>query len=181
MKNIVLLCISVFLLSSQNMAQTGSISGKVMYDKTNFTARIDSCQLTLFLDGNPVAVANTDSQGNYLFENLNPGTYLLKVTLCNKAWGGGGNTDALLILRHFVGMPPLLTGLRLKAAYVDNNSYVNPVDALMIAKRFVGMISTFPSGDWVFEEFTLESNDQPVVQNIRGLCVGDVNASFNPF
>ena len=97
-----------------------------------------------------------------------------------KPWGGVNSTDALLILKHYVGMIQL-TGVRLLAADVVNNGYVNTVDALAVQKRFIGSISTFPAGDWYFENpYLVLDGSISVTQDIKGLCYGDADGSYNP-
>jgi hypothetical protein len=53
------------------------------------------------------------------------------------------------------------------------------LDALYIKLRTVGMISTYPAGDWKFTDvsFVLTA---PMTQDLQGLCVGDVNDSYIP-
>jgi hypothetical protein len=53
------------------------------------------------------------------------------------------------------------------------------LDALYIKLRTVGMISSYPAGDWKFTDvsFTLTA---PINQDLQGLCVGDVNDSYIP-
>ncbi len=80
-------------------------------------------------------------------------------------------------MRHF-GKLVTLTGLRLKAADTDTSEYVSGVDALIIAQRMVFMIDYYPSGDWVFEEDQITVNGANVVHNFKGLCFGDINASY---
>jgi len=55
------------------------------------------------------------------------------------------------------------------------------VDALLIAKRFVGLITAFDIPDWSFEipEVPLTGSSNLNV-TIKGLCSGDVNGSFIP-
>ena len=41
-------------------------------------------------------------------------------------------------------------------------------------------IQCFKAGDWVFENPTISLSGSSLVQNIRGLCLGDVNSSYVP-
>jgi len=86
----------------------------------------------------------------------------------------------LLITKHSVGIT-YLNGLREKAADIDNSAYVNTFDALGVQRRFIQMITSFPSGDWAFDKPVI--NLSGAVQqdvNIKAVCFGDVNASFVP-
>jgi hypothetical protein len=87
--------------------------------------------------------------------------------------------DAQMILRHFVHMTTL-SGIRLQAADVDLSNSINSIDALLVAKRFTGIVTQFPAGDWVFEPATITYQGIKLTKNIKGLCSGDVNASYNP-
>ncbi|MCX6271613.1 MAG: HYR domain-containing protein [Bacteroidetes bacterium] len=120
----------------------------------------------------------TDSLGRYQVYDICPGIYILKVD-CDKPWGGVNSADAMLVLKHFTGISPL-TGLRLLAADVNGSGFPNGVDALRISKRFVGAVNNFVVGDWLFESDTVEIlSDESILPTIRGICYGDVNASYN--
>ncbi|MHC1706706.1 MAG: M6 family metalloprotease domain-containing protein [Bacteroidales bacterium] len=126
-----------------------------------------------------VATTTTDNLGHYAFNGIAQGTYKLAPS-STKAWGGVNSTDALLIMKHFVGMT-YLYGLPLKAANVDNFTAINSLDAFLVQKRTVGLITSFPVGDWTFENPTIVVNGlAPINQNIKSLTVGDVNSSFTP-
>lgn len=126
-----------------------------------------------------VMQTTTNSNGYYQFTNVDPGSYTLEVT-STKAWGGVNSTDALIIMRHFVGLSPL-TGIRLKAGDVDASTNVNSVDALYVQRRSVGLLNSFPAGDWTFEQASVSVDGfNTVTKNISGLCYGDVNASYTP-
>jgi len=105
--------------------------------------------------------------GAYQYDNLWNATYNLIPTI-TKLWGGINSTDALAMMKHFVGLI-YLHGIYLQAGDVDMTGYVNSADALMTQKRYIGMITSFPSGNWTWED-----NDI----NIFGL--GDVNGSYTP-
>ncbi len=126
-----------------------------------------------------VSETTTTGSGSYEFDNLAPGTYQVN-PVCVKPWGGVNSTDALLIMKHFVGMS-LLSGLNLKASDLDNNNVTNALDALYAQKRSVGMINSFPSGDWAFIRPTVVFDGQTILNiPIQGLTYGDVNNSFVP-
>ncbi|MCX6272932.1 MAG: carboxypeptidase regulatory-like domain-containing protein [Bacteroidetes bacterium] len=157
--------------------QPRKISGRVLYDNAANTPL--NGVLVMLNSGYTLAQVNTNANGYYQFLGLDPGVYQL-IVLCYKPWGGVNAVDALTILRHFVGMETL-SGLRLKAADVDFTEYVNSGDALQVLMRFTGIITTFPLGDWIFEDVMIElDGTMNITRNIRGLCVGDVNRSYIP-
>lgn len=155
------------------------ISGVVTYNNQANTP-IAGAVVTLKQGNVVVSTDTTDASGNYSFSSCPSGSCELTVT-SNLTWGGGAATDALSILRHFTGMQ-LLTDLHFLAADINGDHAVNAIDALMIEKRFVGMITTFPVGDWIFDPvtFTYPQTD-PIIININGLCYGDVNGSYIPY
>ncbi|MCX6271482.1 MAG: C25 family cysteine peptidase [Bacteroidetes bacterium] len=165
---------SVFVL----IVAFNEISGQITYSNTVHTP-LNNITVQLKSGSSVVAVTTTDSTGNYLFENIPLGSYLID-PVCTKEWGGCNATDALMIMKHFVGLIHL-TGINLKAADVDNNTMVNAIDALASQKRYVGLITSFPAGDWAFiRPVVTITGMAPVVENIKGLCYGDVNSSYFP-
>ena len=153
-----------------------SVSGTVYYNNLQ-QSPIPGTLVKLYRDTLLVAQANTDANGHYTFSALLPGNYHVQCAT-SLPWGGVNATDALLVLKHFVGMSQL-TGVNLKAADPDGNSHVNSADALYVSKRFIGAINAFPAGDWVYGPaiFNLEND---LVLDIPALCVGDCNGSNNP-
>lgn len=154
------------------------LQGYVQYANTIQTGLPDVL-INVKKDGAIITQATTDSSGFYKVTDLCPGVYSLEVTYA-LPWGGANAADALLILKHFVGMG-LLNMIFLDAAETDNSGYINSSDALSVMKRFTGLVNAFPAGDWVFEKKTISIAGEGIYQlNIRGLCVGDVNASYVP-
>jgi len=77
-----------------------------------------------------------------------------------------------------VGMA-ILSGLKKKAADINGDQYINSLDALFVARRFVGQMTSFPTGDWIFETISLPASaGQTLNQPIKGIITGDVNASY---
>jgi PKD repeat protein len=163
------LCLSITILPFS------SVSGEVTYDNAIFSP-LSNIPVSLYSGNTLVATATTTSTGHYEFDSLAPGVYHIHCA-SDAPWGGVNAADALLILKHFVGMT-FLHGLPLAAANVDGSVSVNATDALLTARRFVGMINSFAVGDWVFEKPNIILNaNMNFVVNIKGLCYGDVNGS----
>lgn len=146
----------------------------------------DSVEIKLYT-GSTLAFTDTvDNTGHYAFHNLPNNTYTIRAYsegLLKKLWGGGNATDALLILRHYVGMLPQLTGLNVVVADVNQSGGTpNAVDALAVSRRYVQAITSFaPAPDWYFEHFNVTIDGTAnQVQNLYGLCAGDVNGSYTP-
>ncbi|MCX6270317.1 MAG: carboxypeptidase regulatory-like domain-containing protein [Bacteroidetes bacterium] len=154
-----------------------TINGTVKYDNTAGTPMWNA---TVELkQGTTVVMSDiTDNGGFYEFANVPAGTYMLKVTPFHP-WGGVNNTDALIILRKYMGVVTL-TGLKLKVGDVNGNGYINTTDALITQLRFMGT-SNLMYADWYFESPQVTvGNPSTQTFNIRGLCIGDVNASYDP-
>ncbi|MCX6270581.1 MAG: hypothetical protein NTU44_05055 [Bacteroidetes bacterium] len=172
--------ISLFcLLSTSGVYAQSTISGTVKY-LNSFLRPLDGIKVVLTNpSGLPLDSVQTNEEGYFIFHNVPEGSYYIKPH-CTKAWGGGASNDALLIMKHFVGLN-ILPPLPLKASDLDVSSSVNSVDALLVMKRFVGMINSFLSGDWAFEmDLVVVSGSSNIVHDIKGLCFGDVNGSYNP-
>lgn len=156
-----------------------TIEGHLVYNNEMSTA-MDSCWVVLKnINGLAIDSVLTDQNGYYRFCGLSNGEYKL-FPHSTKSWGGVNNVDALLAMKHFVGLSTL-TGLPVFAGDVNASTYINSIDALQIQKRFVGLTTSFNAGDWLFEEPTI-SISNPGTQNIdiRCLCIGDVNGSYIP-
>ncbi|MCX6272279.1 MAG: hypothetical protein NTU44_13895 [Bacteroidetes bacterium] len=155
-----------------------TLQGVITYDNTMSTP-LSMVTVQLKQTGTTMYSTTTDLTGNYQFTGVAPGDYQLRC-ISSTPWGGVNSADALLDLKHFVGIIHL-EGLRLIAGNVDNSTYINSIDALMIAKRFTGIISSFPAGDWAFTSYTLNlPYGGMITQDIKGLCYGEVNGSYLP-
>ncbi len=155
-----------------------NIQGKLVYDNLQFTPiGVGSVALN---DSLGALISNTtvDASANYVFQNLNDARYILRGAT-TRPWGGVSAGDALLINEYFTN-PNVLTGLKILAADVNNDGAVNSNDALLTMQRSISLINSFAAGDWIYSQDTVLLAGQNVLQNVRALCVGDVNASYNP-
>lgn len=156
-----------------------NLYGNITYDNVPPSTKLNNLKTYLLDDLGTITDSTlTDSNGDYLFTGVMPGSYTIQPH-CTKIWGGGNSADALAIMKHFVGLQAL-TGLPLTAADVDGTSYINTSDALMVAQRFVLLITSFPVGDWVFENNPLVVANTNINNDFKGLCYGDVDQSYIP-
>ena len=161
-------------------AGTLTLSGVVTYDN-QYNTGLRGVTLRLMHGTTEIQSTTTTNGGAYQFNSLSPDTYTLDASF-NGTWAGVNATDANLVEQQAVYiLDPPLTGLRLVAGDVSGNGG-NPTnyDANLIKQRFVGQITLFPAGDWVFNDnvpFELLSSS---VVNLKALCVGDVNGSNIP-
>ena len=159
------------------------ISGHYCYNNTGNTP-LDSISVGLNFNGVKIDSTHSNVAGQYQFLQKGPGNYNL-IAQSQKPWNGVNGTDALKVQRHFAGIELLTEPVRLLAADVNASGSINGTDALKIKRRFAGLDTTFAAGDWTFAKPTVGGNtvsvqDENVVQNFYGLCVGDVNGSFVP-
>jgi len=158
-----------------------SISGNVYYDNSPQNSPLSCLKVYLKTPaGQKVDSAMTDQGGYFQFCNVANGNYKISVK-SSKAWGGVNSADALIAVKHFAQMITL-SGVKFKAGDVNSSSYINAMDALIISRKFTGSVSAFAIGDWVFEEPQLAVTSSPlhIALNIKGLCTGDVSASYIP-
>lgn len=153
------------------------VVASVYYANTQKTPLVD---IPVFLESNGLSVGDTaisDAKGEVRFLNVPNGNYIL-VSQAVHPWGGVNATDALKVAQHFTTHTGL-DSLQVLAADVDASGYVNTADALMIQMRFVDLISTFPSGDWLFSKPGLTINEGLSYHlEIPALCFGDLDASY---
>ena len=151
------------------------ISGNLTYDNTVNTPMNNSIVYLKNEEGVVIDSTNTDNSGYYSFNVLN-GKYIIKAKT-SKKFGGADPTDGLLISKNFVKLYNFKDDLCKQAADVTKDQHMNSTDALIINKRFVKLISSFKSGDWLFQSDTLTINNKDTVYDIKALCYGDVNGS----
>lgn len=154
------------------------ISGILRYGNAAGTVMSNCTVLLTNSLGDLVSSTTTAQDGSYSFSGVPAGNYVLSATI-TKPWGGVNAADALAALKHFVNMASL-TGLKLKAADVDNSGFINAVDALTISKRYVNIVSSFPVGDWYVAPVNVTMGASAVTQNLSAICYGDTDASYTP-
>ncbi|MHC1708445.1 MAG: FISUMP domain-containing protein [Bacteroidales bacterium] len=154
-----------------------TVSGNVRYFN-NTLSYLDSVTVYLRQGTTVIGQVNTNTYGHFIFTNVGNGTYQLTAST-HKVWGGCNSSDAVDILKHFVSIQTL-TGVKKNAANVDIIPSINTNDAVLVSRRFAMVIDSFPAGDWVFEQKTITIAGASVRQDIKGVCMGDVNGSFSP-
>lgn len=161
-----------------------TLSGVFTYDNAAQTP-LDNLLVQLWQDQTVVDQTFTDASGSYLFTGVSNGVYTLRASTTTKPWSGVNATDAIKIQRHFTGIEPLATPVRIQAADVNLTYTVNATDVIKTKRRFSGLDNSFTRGDWTFAK-PITGGDSvivaglPVDQPMKGLCVGDVNASNIP-
>jgi hypothetical protein len=177
----------VFILSAYMASAQYEISGIISYANSGSTP-MTNCTVYLLSGSDTLAQTISLANGSYSFTNLTPGTYSVIVKTSKPFGGVTGGADALFTLRHFVGIPPLLTGIRLRAADLNGDNHITPVDALINTRRFVNQIPSYrppyvtPPGspDWIFDDVLVTITNTSVTANIKSICAGDVGGSYIP-
>ncbi|MEI6681660.1 MAG: T9SS type A sorting domain-containing protein, partial [Bacteroidota bacterium] len=121
--------------------------------------------------------------GYFSFAGIPTGTYYKLEATFNGTWGGNNATDALMVQLEAVNPGTILTptnGLAWTAGDVNASTTITALDALYIKLRVVGSITSYPAGNWKFDNptITIPAGLNPIIVN--GLCVGDVNGSYIP-
>ena len=155
-----------------------NIQGKLVYDNALLSPLNSGSVVLNDSLGVQIATTNVNAAASYLFQNLADAPYILKGST-NKPWGGVSSADAFLINSYFAD-PTLFTGLKVKAADVNNDGAINANDALLTLQRAVSTITSFPAGDWAYSEDTVVLAGQNIQRDVRAVCMGDVNGSYEP-
>lgn len=157
---------------------TTTMGGTITYANTGANPIKNAAMVVKNFGDTTISTTTSNTSGVYAFAPFNSGNYQMTITPA-APWGGVNATDALLILNHFAQITPL-TGMNLAAADVNYSHTVNGTDALFVLKRWAGMITAFPAGDYLYHTDTLIVNGSQVTNDLKMLCFGDVNASNAP-
>ncbi len=163
-----------------------SVSGYVTYNNDPYFTPLNGVTVNLMNNGTVLATTTTGPNfgsgigelGYYSFDNVPNGNYTINATY-NGTFGGNNATDALIVQLNAIGSYPL-TGINATVADVNASTTITALDALYIKLRTVGSISTYPAGNWKFETPAITIAEANGTVSFKGLCVGDVNASYIP-
>lgn len=166
---------------SVSVPPTGyKVSGTLKYANTdqtplpNSTVELWNETGTIMLD-----FASTNNLGYYEIDGVISGNYILKASTA--ILPGGVNIDDLWDLYDFLDTGlPVLTGIFWLAGDFNQDGILD-IDDLWDVFEFLTDGST-PTNyiPWVFENPAFNLNEADVSVNVKGLCSGDVNASFIP-
>ena len=155
---------------------TTLMSGNLQYANLAASPMKNALMLIKTLSDSVVATTTSNASGYYAFTSFPSGIYKMDITP-SEPWGGVNSTDALMVLNHFV-QHTLMSGLNLSAADANRSHTVNGTDALFLMKRYSSLMTSFPSGDYLYNTDTFSVTGNQVINNIKMLCYGDVNASY---
>jgi hypothetical protein len=130
-------------------------------------------------DGSIYRRAEADNYGRYEMTDVSDTTFTVEADI-SETWGGADPLDALLINRKFIHIYDITDNLKLSAADINKDGAITPTDALLANRRFIGLIDSFKQ-DWLWETERIQQiSRKEFYYEIRAICTGDVNASFNP-
>ncbi len=152
------------------------VTGFLRYANAFFTPLQNATLILKNADGEILESTQSGLGGAFSFSEQVSGTY--QIDIQPTGFGGVNATDALEISRHIVRYITL-SGLKLKAADVNNSGSISSADPLLILRRTVELLDTFPAGDWTWNPF-FSVDDAPLTLQLEALCTGDVNASHIP-
>lgn len=174
--NRVLFSLFLLILFTDSYSQH-RISGHVFYANPNSVA-LDSTVVILMQGTTQVKQTSADIYGFYHLDSIPDGIYTITATT-SKHWGGVNSTDAYKVLLYFLRIDTM-TSIQQLASNVDTYSQINAMDAFLIQKRFIQSVTSFPVNDWAIEPENITMTGQNIVVNLKALCRGDVDGSFNP-
>ncbi|MCX6233020.1 MAG: dockerin type I domain-containing protein [Bacteroidetes bacterium] len=155
------------------------LSGFVVYNNVNQTPMPN---VKVYLENSSNVLKDsvlTATDGSFMFSKVDPGTNFLYAKPV-ATFGGVNATDALGIRRHIVGFSTL-SGVNSSAADVNGSTTISSADALVILRRTIGLISSFPVSDWTSEKPGVYMYYNVMNISLKVLCTGDVNGSYNIF
>ncbi|MBK9107884.1 MAG: T9SS type A sorting domain-containing protein [Saprospiraceae bacterium] len=149
---------------------TGSFNGRISGNlKTENDDEMELSNVQLYVSANMKRELMTTNAGQYLFGDLEPNSYNVKVSRNDDHVNGVSTADIVKIQRHILGIETLNTPYRLIAADVNNSSSITASDVTEIRKLVLGVASefskvqswTFIPKSFVFPNPTLPWNGTP--------------------
>jgi len=143
--------------------------------------------------GTEVARDTSDALGQYQFNGIMNGNYILstvKYAADTMQWCNDVNAGDVGLLMYLITSDTILDPSRcfsakyMKAADVDNNSFVNTIDvARMKAKIGSPYLATknFPKGNWDVLNTVVTMAGSDLNINLETICNGDYNASSSKY
>lgn len=156
-----------------------AVHGSVNYGNFNSSPLDNSTVYIKSPGGDIIDSTGTDQNGNFMLEDVSTGVFVIDASTI-KPWGGVNATDALIINRAAIQMVTL-DSLQKIVADVNASGTITATDALLTLRRSIGLDDAFAAGDWYFTKDTISVfGDTLFDKQIIGLCIGDVNRSYQP-
>jgi hypothetical protein len=160
-----------------------NISGTISYCSNPSVPPVPG--VTLTLSGDASGSTSSDGSGNYTLSSIpSGGNYTVTPTKAAVSPGSSGidTVDVVAVQRHFLNLGTPLSGCRLTAADVNNDTFVNTVDVIAIQRFFLGLSTGIANtGKYQFNPVNRSYpglvTDQ-TGQNYDALIFGDVASGF---
>ncbi|MDO9099074.1 MAG: cohesin domain-containing protein, partial [Candidatus Methanoperedens sp.] len=153
-----------------------NLTGKLIYENTAQTPLSNISISLLNTNSQSVGSSITDATGSFSFPGLSNGNYSLKPDV-KIPWGGASAMDITSYKKH-IGNLSQLSPVQVKSGDVNGSNSLSSIDLTIIKQRIGAQISSFTTGDWVYDPVTANINGTNLVQNIKALCYGDANGSY---
>ena len=170
---------SDMIIVSVNKPTAFKISGYLTYDNLKSSPLSNVKVVLINSEGLRIDSVFTDLSGYYVFNNVFDGGYTINAVIAKK-WGGADPRDALLINKCFVNLSNYINPFHKIAADVTADNKANASDGLQINKRFVGVITSFKTKDWLVLPQSANVLGSDVTVNFKAICSGDADGSYNP-
>lgn len=178
-KNLLLYCL-LTLWGTVASAQT-VISGRITLED-GVTALSG---IPVEMTGTENEITLTDNNGNYNFSATPGGSYQIRPYKEVDALNGVSTLDAVLIMRHVLGVQQLNSPYQLIAADVDNSGTLTVNDSIILRSFILGILNSFPSGEsWRFVPSShvfpdpLQPFPFPTVINLDNIAGSQINVNF---
>ena len=178
--NVKLLLVSIWFMFSYSYSGIANppIKGTITYHEQT---GVENMQLFLSdINNNIIDSAITNSNGEYIFSNINFGDYTLSANL-DQISSGVDLEDAYLIEQHLLGNDTL-SDFQLYSADVNGDDSVTWDDYYIITDWWLTYGIPFPAGDWKFQELNIAfySSADGNNNDTKVTSTGDVNGGGLP-
>lgn len=156
MKNITTF-IFFFLAAVIATGQQASVSGQIL--KPDGTAAAGAIVKLLDAQGQIVAEAAVDGNGNYLFSGINTGQeYTVAPEIPGRPLDGVSTFDIVLGAQHILGLQQLDSPLKLLAGDVNRSNSLTTFDLIVLRQLILRVIADLPE-DWGFLRTDIQFQD----------------------
>lgn len=140
--------------------------------------------VAISLSGDLTMSTTTDTQGNFIFENLDfDGTVSLVYSKDSNAGNGVSSIDLVQVTNHILGRMVFSDEISLLAADVNGDTRVSTIDLVEMTNVILGKWDSFSSkASWEFSppQSVISSDSENISLNITGYKIGDLNQNADP-
>lgn len=170
-------------------AQSTDLSGLI----SNADGKIvQNLEVQLLDDQGQLIATQTTDDGYFFFEGLPSGyDYTLQFDKAGTPLNGLSTLDMVMISRHLIGVAPLDSELKIRAADIDGNGQVSITDVLYLRQLVLAIVKELPhQRNWLFvaedgtppnsvqaNSFTYAVNGDTMERNFTIQKVGDLNGT----